>query len=184
MGSGPTGSPLPSPSRAPAGRSASTKRKSRSAVEALETAQTTERHTLGTFVDVIACRHGLLPMSDRPPLSVVLATIEPWPDLANCLAVLEPQVAAVGGEIIVGDGHGAALDASQSRGQNRLRGSGYPERRCSSCAHAPPNKRAARLSRSPRTTASSAKLVPTDSRGIRAQSRRNGRDGTCAERFR
>ena len=49
-------------------------------------------------------------MTDAVSLSVVLATIEPWPDLANCLAVLEPQVQAVGGEIIVGDGHGEALD--------------------------------------------------------------------------
>jgi hypothetical protein len=51
-------------------------------------------------------------MPDGCSLSVVLATIEPWPDLANCLAVLEPQVAAVGGEIIVGDGHGAALETA------------------------------------------------------------------------
>jgi hypothetical protein len=42
---------------------------------------------------------------DRLPLSVVLATIEPLADLAQCLEVLAPQVAAVGGEIIVGDGH-------------------------------------------------------------------------------
>jgi len=49
-------------------------------------------------------------MTDAVPLSVVLATIEPWPDLANCLAVLEPQIERVGGEIIVGDGHGEALD--------------------------------------------------------------------------
>lgn len=54
-------------------------------------------------------------------LSVVLATIEPWPDLANCLAVLEPQVAAVGGEIIVGDGHGEALDAAKASSSERLR---------------------------------------------------------------
>ena len=50
----------------------------------------------------------------RPPLSVVLATTEPWPDLENCLAVLSPQVRALGGELIVGDGDGNALD------QNRL----------------------------------------------------------------
>ena len=53
-------------------------------------------------------------------LSVVLATIEPWPDLANCLAVLEPQVAAIGGEIIVGDGHGEALDAAKAASSDRL----------------------------------------------------------------
>ena len=40
---------------------------------------------------------------------MILATIEPWPDLANCLAVLEPQVKTLGGEILVGDGHGNAL---------------------------------------------------------------------------
>jgi hypothetical protein len=59
-------------------------------------------------------------MPERITLSVVLATIEPWPDLANCLAVLEPQVAAVGGEIIVGDGHGAALDAARASASERL----------------------------------------------------------------
>jgi hypothetical protein len=59
-------------------------------------------------------------MSDRIPISVVLATIEPWPDLANCLAVLEPQVAALGGEIIVGDGHGEALDAAKAASSDRL----------------------------------------------------------------
>jgi len=59
-------------------------------------------------------------MSERISLSVVLATIEPWPDLARCLAVLEPQVAAIGGEIIVGDGHGAALDAATAAASDRL----------------------------------------------------------------
>jgi hypothetical protein len=59
-------------------------------------------------------------MADNISISVVLATIEPWPDLANCLAVLEPQIAAVGGEIIVGDGHGAALDAAKAAGSDRL----------------------------------------------------------------
>lgn len=59
-------------------------------------------------------------MSDDVSLSVVLATIEPWPDLANCLAVLEPQIAAVGGEIIVGDGHGAALDVRKAAESDRL----------------------------------------------------------------
>jgi len=60
-------------------------------------------------------------MTDAVSLSVVLATIEPWPDLANCLAVLEPQVAAVGGEIIVGDGHGEALDPRIVAKSNRIR---------------------------------------------------------------
>jgi hypothetical protein len=60
-------------------------------------------------------------MPDAISLSVVLATIEPWPDLANCLAVLEPQVAAVGGEIIVGDGHGEALDPRIVAKSDRIR---------------------------------------------------------------
>jgi hypothetical protein len=59
-------------------------------------------------------------MRQRLPLTVVLATTEPWPDLANCLAVLEPQVAEVDGEIIVGDGHGAALDDRHAASSDRL----------------------------------------------------------------
>lgn len=50
---------------------------------------------------------------NRPPLSVILATTDPWPDLANCLTVLEPQVSALGGELIVGDGDGAALEPAR-----------------------------------------------------------------------
>ena len=60
-------------------------------------------------------------MPDAVSLSVVLATIEPWPDLANCLAVLEPQIDAVGGEIIVGDGHGEALDPRIVARSNRIK---------------------------------------------------------------
>ena len=41
---------------------------------------------------------------------MVLATTEPWPDLENCLAALTPQVRELGGEILVGDGEGRALD--------------------------------------------------------------------------
>lgn len=59
-------------------------------------------------------------MTESIPLSVVLATTEPWPDLANCLEVLEPMVAAVGGEIIVGDGHGGALEAARASASGRL----------------------------------------------------------------
>jgi glycosyl transferase family 2 len=60
-------------------------------------------------------------MPNRSPLSIVLATTDPWPDLANCLEVLEPQVAAVGGEIIVGDGHGQAVDAVRAGVPDRVR---------------------------------------------------------------
>lgn len=59
-------------------------------------------------------------MADRVSLSVILATTEPWPDLANCLEVLAPQVAALGGEIVVGDGHGDALDATGTSRFERL----------------------------------------------------------------
>lgn len=43
----------------------------------------------------------MLVMVARLPLSVIVTTIEPWPDLSRILDVLEPQVAAFGGEIIV-----------------------------------------------------------------------------------
>lgn len=57
---------------------------------------------------------------DRLPLSVILATTDapPWPDLVNCLEVLAPQVAAVGGEIIIGDGHGAAAEENRPAGSS------------------------------------------------------------------
>ena len=41
----------------------------------------------------------------RSPLSVVIATAEPWPVIKPCLDRIVPQVLAVGGEVIVGDGH-------------------------------------------------------------------------------
>jgi hypothetical protein len=52
-------------------------------------------------------------MADRPPISVILATSDPWPDLARCLEALEPQVSDLGGELIVGDAHGGALQADR-----------------------------------------------------------------------
>lgn len=70
--------------------------------------------------------NSLIHMTDRISISVVLATIEPWPDLANCLAVLEPQVVAVGGEIIVGDGHGNALDPRIAAKSDRIKWSQSP----------------------------------------------------------
>jgi len=59
-------------------------------------------------------------MSDGISISVILAATDVSPDLANCLAVLEPQVEAVHGEIIVGDGHGAALDERHVAASDRL----------------------------------------------------------------
>ena len=59
------------------------------------------------------------PMSHGISISVILATTDAGPDLDRCLDVLEPQVAAAYGEIIVGDGHGAAFD--QRRASDRVR---------------------------------------------------------------
>jgi hypothetical protein len=50
-------------------------------------------------------------MHDAPPLSIVLATTHPWPTLRATLASIEPEAAAVGAEIVVVDGDGAALPA-------------------------------------------------------------------------
>ena len=44
------------------------------------------------------------------PISVVVATTHPWPEIAPCLAALEPQVERLGGEIVVGDGDGRGVD--------------------------------------------------------------------------
>ncbi len=57
----------------------------------------------------------------RPPtLSIVLATTDAWPDLAHCLAILEPQADRVGAEIIVGDGDGSALPEKYTRDPGRV----------------------------------------------------------------
>src|SRR5688500_2605404 len=44
-----------------------------------------------------------------PPLSAVVATTQPWPDVPAVLQCLAPQVRALGAEIIVADGHGHGL---------------------------------------------------------------------------
>lgn len=50
-------------------------------------------------------------MSDRVPLSVVVATTGAWPEFPLWLDRIAPQVAAFGGEILVADG-GAGADRS------------------------------------------------------------------------
>lgn len=45
----------------------------------------------------------------RPPLSIVVATTQPWPELQGCLSSLYLQAQVVGAEIIVADGHGHGL---------------------------------------------------------------------------
>jgi hypothetical protein len=56
----------------------------------------------------------------KPTLSVVLATTEAWPDLATCLAVLEPQAERTGAEIIVGDGDGSGLPQKYTSDPGRV----------------------------------------------------------------
>lgn len=58
---------------------------------------------------------------ERPPLSVILATTEPWPELCACIAALGPQLDALGGELVVADGHGAGLPAGELASPARLR---------------------------------------------------------------
>jgi hypothetical protein len=43
------------------------------------------------------------------PLSVVIATTKPWPEVRKSLDALHPQARLVGAEIIVADGHGKGL---------------------------------------------------------------------------
>jgi hypothetical protein len=43
------------------------------------------------------------------PLSVIVATTQPWPEIRECLASLYLQAQAAGAEIIVGDAHGHGL---------------------------------------------------------------------------
>ena len=57
---------------------------------------------------------------NMPTLSIVLAITDAWPDLANCLAILEPQAEKVGAEIIVGDGDGSALPDKYSNDPGRV----------------------------------------------------------------
>ncbi len=40
-------------------------------------------------------------MASRLPLTVIITTVEPWPDLGAVIHVLQPQVEAFGGEIII-----------------------------------------------------------------------------------
>jgi hypothetical protein len=53
------------------------------------------------------------------PLSVVVATTQPWPEIAPCLDSLREDAEALGAEIIVADGDGAGLGAGH--GFSRLR---------------------------------------------------------------
>lgn len=45
----------------------------------------------------------------RPPLSVVIATTQPWPEIRATLDSLRDQAQAIGAEVIVVDGHGHGL---------------------------------------------------------------------------
>jgi hypothetical protein len=47
----------------------------------------------------------------RPPISIVVATAHPWPELKMTLSSLWPQVREVGGELIIADGDGNGVPA-------------------------------------------------------------------------
>jgi hypothetical protein len=55
-----------------------------------------------------------------PPLSVVVATTQPWPELRAVLESLAPQAEALGAEIIVADGHGRGLPDEHGFGHIRV----------------------------------------------------------------
>jgi hypothetical protein len=61
--------------------------------------QTESLHSTSGTTDVIR----------RPPLSIVVATTKPWPEICACLDSLFKQANAVGAEILVADGHGRGL---------------------------------------------------------------------------
>src|SRR3989442_15493449 len=52
---------------------------------------------------------GLSPNLPPIVLSIVIATIKPWPEVRRCLDSLHSQARAAGAEIIVADGHGKGL---------------------------------------------------------------------------
>lgn len=60
-------------------------------------------------------------MASRIPLSVIVTTIEPWPDVSHLLDVLQPQVEAFGGEIIVAASDQAAPEEMVVSGTPRGR---------------------------------------------------------------
>jgi len=49
-------------------------------------------------------------VSKTPPLSIVVATGEPWPTIEPCLERILPQARAVGAEVIVADAGGTVAD--------------------------------------------------------------------------
>jgi hypothetical protein len=49
--------------------------------------------------------------TQQPPLSIVIATTKPWPEIRACLDSLLKQAYMVGAEILVADGHGRGLPA-------------------------------------------------------------------------
>jgi hypothetical protein len=44
-----------------------------------------------------------------PPLSVVIATAEPWPEIRECLESVLHQARSVGADVVAADGCGRAL---------------------------------------------------------------------------
>lgn len=55
------------------------------------------------------------------PLTAVVATTQPWPEVEACLASLHPQLEALGGEIVLGDGSPDGVPAEVRARHPRLR---------------------------------------------------------------
>ncbi len=54
-------------------------------------------------------------------LSVVIATTQPWPEVAPCLESLRVQMEAVDGEVLLGDGSAAGMPEGQAARHPRVR---------------------------------------------------------------
>ncbi len=55
------------------------------------------------------------------PLSAVVATTQPWPEVGPCLDSLREQIAAIGGEVVLGDGSADGLPSEVRAAHPRLR---------------------------------------------------------------
>ena len=60
-------------------------------------------------------------MTTSPPLSAIVATTQPWPEVAPCLESLHGQIDAIGGEVVLGDGSATGMPAGLEGRYPRLR---------------------------------------------------------------
>ena len=59
--------------------------------------------------------------TSRCAISAVVATTQPWPEVQSCLDALYAQIAAAGGEIVLGDGSPHGMPASEHTRHPELR---------------------------------------------------------------